>query len=128
MRIETFNYTIKQYWECCNKKKRSGPGCVSGPHPDPLGLLKKPVFESIRKELQDVGDVDINDQFCRVIVSDNQSDGNGDKDGGGSVLSLSQSVASRGWSSPGSSPQSASLGRKRSITTQSSDVGGGGGI
>jgi len=41
LRIETYNYTIKQYWDCCNKKKRQGPGCVQGPHPNPYGLKKR---------------------------------------------------------------------------------------
>ena len=38
LRIETYNYTIKQYWVCCLRKKRAGPGCKNGPHPDPYGL------------------------------------------------------------------------------------------
>ena len=38
LRIETYNYTIKQYWVCCLRKKRAGPGCKNGPHPDPFGL------------------------------------------------------------------------------------------
>ena len=38
LRIETYNYTIKQYWVCCSRKKRAGPGCKNGPHPDPFGL------------------------------------------------------------------------------------------
>jgi hypothetical protein len=33
-----------QYWECCNKKKRNGPGCQAGPHPDPFALRRKPFF------------------------------------------------------------------------------------
>ena len=33
-----------QYWECCNKKKRNGPGCQPGPHPDPFALRRKPFF------------------------------------------------------------------------------------
>ena len=38
LRVETYNYTIKQYWNCCNQKKRTGPGCTNGPHPNPFGL------------------------------------------------------------------------------------------
>ena len=37
-RLETYNYTIKQYWNCCGRRKRTGPGCKNGPHPDPFGL------------------------------------------------------------------------------------------
>ena len=33
-----------QYWECCSKKKRAGPGCQPGPHPDPFALRRKPFF------------------------------------------------------------------------------------
>jgi hypothetical protein len=38
LRIETYSYTIKQYWACCGRKKRAGPGCKSGPHPNLFGL------------------------------------------------------------------------------------------
>ena len=45
LRIETYNYTIKQYWTCCHRKKRAGPGCVPGPHPNPFGL-NDPICEN----------------------------------------------------------------------------------
>ena len=38
LRIETYSYTIKQYWACCGRKKRAGPGCKNGPHPNLFGL------------------------------------------------------------------------------------------
>ena len=45
LRIETYNYTIKQYWTCCHRKKRAGVGCVPGPHPNPFGL-NDPICEN----------------------------------------------------------------------------------
>ena len=79
LRIETYNYTIKQYWVCCLRKKRAGPGCKNGPHPDPYGLgggMGEQLCGIITPKKKKLKSVSVSVESVTVVVTDVDGDNN----------------------------------------------------